>query len=153
MSYPFNVRVYGILIDEHSNVLVSDELIQGKYITKFPGGGLEFGEGTTDAIKREMMEETNTPVEVLEHFYTTDFFQVSAFNPHAQVISIYYTLKALAPLQVTVKEKSFDFDEVKEGAISFRWIPLKAISEEQFTFPIDKKVAEMLKERVSADNG
>src|ERR1700677_3483366 len=118
MSYPFNVRVYGILIDVQTNVLVCDELIHGKYITKFPGGGLEFGEGTLDAIKREMMEETNTTVEVTEHFYTTDFFQVSAFNPHAQVISIYYLLKALEPLNVSIKQKPFDFDEIKEGAIS-----------------------------------
>jgi|SRR6185312_10523681 len=152
MSYPFNVRVYGILIDEHSNVLVSDELIHEKYITKFPGGGLEFGEGTLDAIKREMMEETNTPIEVLEHFYTTDFFQVSAFNPHAQVISIYYTLKASGPLQVAIKQKPFDFDEAKEGAISFRWISLHTILEDQFTFPIDKKVAGLLKEKFAADN-
>lgn len=156
MSYPFNVRVYGILIDTHKNVLVSDELIHGKYITKFPGGGLEFGEGTIDAIKREMEEETNTEVEVLEHFYTTDFFQVSAFNPHAQVISIYYLLKALEPLNVPIKQKPFDFsegiplgDKEKEDAISFRFIPLSTISEEQFTFPIDKKVAGLLKELFS----
>lgn len=147
MSYPFNVRVYGILIDEHQNVLVSDELIKGKYITKFPGGGLEFGEGTIDAIKREMMEETNTKVEVTAHFYTTDFFQASAFNPHAQVISIYYLIKALSTLTVPIKQKPFDFDEAKEGAISFRYIPINTISEEQFTFPIDKRVARMLKER------
>ena len=147
MNYPFNVRVYGILIDTNQNILVSDELIHGKYITKFPGGGLEFGEGTLDAIKREMMEETNTSVEVIEHFYTTDFFQVSAFNPHAQVISIYYLLKMLEPLNVSIKQKPFDFDEVKEGAISFRYIPLDKISEEQFTFPIDKKVATMLRSK------
>ena len=147
MSYPFNVRVYGILIDENQNVLVSDELIHEKNITKFPGGGLEFGEGTIDAIKREMMEETNTEVEVLEHFYTTDFFQVSAFNPHAQVISIYYLLKALSDLKIPVKQKLFDFDEEKEGAIAFRKISISTISENDFTFPIDKKVADMLKRR------
>lgn len=148
MSYPFNVRVYGILIDEYQNVLISDEFIHGKYITKFPGGGLEFGEGTIDAIKREMMEETNTEVEVLEHFYTTDFFQVSAFNPHAQVISIYYLLKAKSNLNISIKQNPFDFDEEKEGAISFRYIPLNTISEEQFTFPIDKKVAGLLKKKL-----
>lgn len=151
MSYPFNVRVYGILIDKHQNLLVSDELIHGKYITKFPGGGLEFGEGTIDAIKREMVEETNTTIEVTEHFYTTDFFQISAFNPHAQVISIYYLIKALSPINVFIKQKAFDFDEIKEGAISFRQIPATSISEEQFTFPIDKKVAAMLKERLSVN--
>ena len=154
MGYPFNLRVYGILLDENQNVLVSDELVQGKYITKFPGGGLEFGEGTIDAIKREMMEETNTEVEITGHFYTTDFFQASAFNPFAQVISIYYLLKAAGTLNVPIKQQPFDFDEVKDGAISFRKIPLKTITEEEFTFPIDKKVASLLKEKfptISAD--
>lgn len=151
MNYPFNVRVYGILIDKNQNVLVCDELIHEKYITKFPGGGLEFGEGTIDAIKREMMEETNTVVEVSGHFYTTDFFQSSAFNPHAQVISIYYLIKALSSLNIPIKQKPFDFDEAKEGAISFRQIPVNSISENQFTFPIDKKVAAMLRENFSAN--
>jgi hypothetical protein len=43
-----------------------------------------------------------------------------------------------------IKQKPFEFDEPAEGAISFRMIPLKDISEEQFTFPIDKKVATLL---------
>jgi len=151
VSYPFNVRVYGILFDEYQNILVSDELIHDKYITKFPGGGLEFGEGTIDAIKREMMEETNTEVEVTEHFYTTDFFQASAFNPQAQVISIYYLVKALSSVNIAIKHQAFDFAEEIEGAISFRKIPLNSLSEEQFTFPIDKKVASLLKKRFSSE--
>ncbi|MBK6523590.1 MAG: NUDIX domain-containing protein [Sphingobacteriaceae bacterium] len=85
----FNVRVYGILIQD-SKVLVSDEYIKGNHITKFPGGGLEFGEGTIDCVKREFMEELNLPIEVESHFYTTDFFVASAFAPNNQVISIYY---------------------------------------------------------------
>ena len=57
-KYPFIIRVYGIYIDPDKGILVSDELVNGKYITKFPGGGLEFGEGTIDCLKREMVEET-----------------------------------------------------------------------------------------------
>jgi len=145
MAYPFNVRVYGLLIRE-GKVLISDELIHGKNITKFPGGGLEFGEGTLDAIKREMMEETNTPIEIVRHFYTTDFFQASAFNPNSQVISIYYIIKNTSPLATHVTDISFNFTEIKEGAISFRWLDIQSISEKDFTFPIDKKVASLLKE-------
>ena len=40
----FTIRVYGILLHKGC-VLVCDELIKGRHITKFPGGGLEFGEG------------------------------------------------------------------------------------------------------------
>ncbi len=142
----FNVRVYGILVNEKQEVLVSDEYHFEKFITKFPGGGLQFGEGTIDCIKREMLEETGIEIEVISHFYTTDFFQLSAFNEKHQVISIYYLISMLKPFTFPVKEKPFDF-ALNEGAQSFRWIPLSALRKEDFTFPIDQKVAELLREK------
>ena len=75
MSFPFNVRVYGVLITEENAVLVADELVCDMRITKFPGGGLEYGEGTRDCLKREFREELSLQVEILEHIYTTDYFQ------------------------------------------------------------------------------
>jgi len=138
----FNVRVYGILI-ENNKVLITDEFVYGTYITKFPGGGLQFGEGTIDCLKREFMEELALEVEVVSHFYTTDFFQASAFIANQQVISIYYFVKALTPIAHKISEKKFDFEE-KEGAQSFRWQGINDILSSEFTFPIDKKVGEML---------
>ena len=64
-----SVRVYGILINENNQVLVSDEYIRGNYFTKFPGGGMELGEGTRDCLRREFMEETGLDVTVGEHIY------------------------------------------------------------------------------------
>lgn len=90
----FNIRVYGILSNKDREILVSDEFIRGNQYTKFPGGGLEFGEGTRDCLVREFMEEMNLAVRVTEHLYTTDFFQMSAFNPEHQIISIYYRVEA-----------------------------------------------------------
>ena len=49
----FNIRVYGILLNDRNEVLVSDECRNGYSFTKFPGGGLEFGEGLVDGLKRE----------------------------------------------------------------------------------------------------
>ncbi|MEO8111148.1 MAG: NUDIX domain-containing protein, partial [Ginsengibacter sp.] len=71
----FNIRVYGILINNEKQVLVSDEFIRGKYYTKFPGGGLEFGEGTRNCLVREFEEEMDLTVETADHIYTTDYFQ------------------------------------------------------------------------------
>lgn len=107
----FNIRVYGILINETNQVLVSDEFIRGAYITKFPGGGLEMGEGTKDCLKREFKEEMNLIVEVGNHIYTTDFYQQSAFNPDHQIVSIYYYVKALEEITAPLRTKEFDFDE------------------------------------------
>ena len=147
----FNIRVYGILINESNEILVSDELIRGKYYTKFPGGGLELNEGTRDCLKREFLEEMNLKIEVKEHLYTTDYYQQSAFNPEHQIICIYYYVKALEPITVPLRSKEFDFDE-REMAIyqkvneieTFRFIPMKEFSADKVTLPIDKIVANLL---------
>jgi ADP-ribose pyrophosphatase YjhB (NUDIX family) len=139
----FNVRVYGILIHENK-VLVSDEYIKGMNITKLPGGGLEFGEGPVECVIREFKEELDLDIEVTSHFYTTDFFVNSAFNTNSQVISIYYYVKALKKHEFRVSDKIFDFNKKEEGAQSLRWIDLDDVSENDFTFIIDKRVGEML---------
>jgi 8-oxo-dGTP diphosphatase len=148
----FNIRVYGLLLNEQKQVLVSDELIRGMYITKFPGGGLEFGEGTRDCLQREFMEEMNLKVTVGDHLYTTDFFQMSAFNPAHQIVSIYYFAHAQEAITVPLRTKAFDFDaaqlavyEEKKEIETFRFIDWEDFSEVHLTLPIDKKVAELVK--------
>lgn len=148
----FNLRVYGILINEKKQVLVSDEFIRGNYYTKFPGGGLEFGEGTKDCLQREFKEEMDLKVEVGEHIYTTDYFQLSAFNPDHQIISIYYFVKALEPIKAPLRDTAFDFDEAQMKVYeetneteTFRFIDWDDFSSESVTLPIDKIVAEIIK--------
>jgi 8-oxo-dGTP diphosphatase len=150
----FNIRVYGILINEQKQVLVSDEYIRGMYITKFAGGGLELGEGTRDCLKREFLEEMNLKVEVGEHIYTTDFFQMSAFNKDQQIISIYYFVKALEEIKAPLREKEFDFDEreLKMYADTgetetFRFVDWQNFSAISVSLPIDKIIASLLKEK------
>ena len=150
----FTIRVYGILINEHKQVLVSDELIRGMYITKFPGGGLELGEGTRDCLKREFMEEMNLNVAIGEHIYTTDFYQMSAFNNTQQIISIYYFAKALEPINAPLRNTAFDFDEQQLRVYNetgetetFRFIDWEIFSAAVVHLPIDKIVATMLKEK------
>lgn len=149
----FNIRVYGILINERKQVLVSDEFIRGNYITKFCGGGLEKGEGTRDCLRREFMEEMRLPVTVKDHFYTTDFYQQSAFNPEQQIMSIYYTVAALASIEVPIRTSPFEFDEAQLQVYNqtgetetFRFIDWNDFSERCVTLPIDKVVAGMIKQ-------
>ncbi|HEX4852376.1 MAG TPA: NUDIX domain-containing protein [Puia sp.] len=148
----FNIRVYGILLGENKQVLVSDEYIRGNYYTKFPGGGLEFGEGTRDCLKREFKEEMNLEVKVTDHIYTTDFFQMSAFNPEHQIISIYYFVEALELIKAPLRNKPFDFDDREMNMYketgeteTFRFVNWNDFSEKSVTLPIDKVVASMVK--------
>jgi len=145
--YPFNVRVYGILINDAGQVLLSDEQEYGMRFTKFPGGGLEPGEGLIDGLKREFVEECNLNIDVISHFYTTDFYVKSAFN-NSQVISIYYLVKNIDPINLNIKTVVFDFDSEGDTLQAFRWVNLSDMHLEDFIFPTDKRVAELLIETI-----
>lgn len=144
MSY-FNVRVYGLLINAQNEVLLSDESEHDTQFTKFPGGGLELGEGLIEALKREFMEECNAEIEVISHFYTTDFYEKSSFND-SQVLSIYYLVKENKPLQLNFKTAAFDFDQDIKQA--FRWVKINDLKENDVTFRTDKTVVNLLKNKI-----
>lgn len=145
------IRIYGILQDPDRGILVSDEWIRGDRFTKFPGGGLKFGEGTRDCLIREFMEEMNLKVSVEEHIYTTDYFQRSAFNTAQQILSVYYKVRPLEEITVSLKTKPFDFDQVAlkryeaaEQVEAFRFIHWKEFGPHAVSLPIDKIVAALL---------
>ncbi len=145
----FNVRVYGLLLTIQKEILIAEEKRYDTFIRKFPGGGLQFGEGTTDAVKREFKEELNIEIEIVRHFYTTDFFVPSAFNNQQQVISIFYLVKSLD----TISENYFKRESISElnnGDEQFYWIKINDLKEEDFTFPIEKMVCELLKEEFNS---
>jgi ADP-ribose pyrophosphatase YjhB (NUDIX family) len=143
----FVVRVYGLIINDKKEVLLTDEFQLGMKMTKFPGGGLEFGEGPVDCIKREAYEEFGQEVKVIDHFYTTEFFQKALFYKKHQLISIYYLLEFKDSIRFKISDKSFDFPELKEGNQSFRWKAIKDLIEDDVSFPIDKVVVRLLKEK------
>ena len=138
----FTIRVYGIAV-HNGKILLSKERIQGAYYVKFPGGGLEFGEGTRDALKREFLEEANAEVEVLDHFYTTDFFQPSTFHKTPmQVLSVYYKVRLLhpeTPLPNGDKQTLF-------------WLDENLVTPEYMNLPIDRVVAELWQQNRRRNN-
>lgn len=134
----FKIRVYGILINNRNKVLVSDEYRNGYSFTKFPGGGLEFGEGLIDGLKREFKEEMGITIDVGNFFYVNDFHQVSAFNENHQILSFYYFVSY--PNWKNIKVQETHIPLLEEGERQ-RWIVLNELSADNFTFPIDKIVA------------
>ncbi|GAB3012170.1 hypothetical protein GCM10027051_13730 [Niabella terrae] len=147
MITAFNIRVYGVLINDSKQVLVSDEKIHFKNleVTKFPGGGLELGEGLKEGIIRECREEIGIEVEVIDHLYTTDYFQQSAFNDSHQLISVYYLIRPLAPLSFPVNNHQPVYpDAVTEN---FRFIDWSYFNEDCMSLPVDKIAARLLKEK------
>jgi 8-oxo-dGTP pyrophosphatase MutT (NUDIX family) len=141
----FNLRVYGVCIQD-AHLLITDEVRWGHPMTKLPGGGLEYGEGIEDCLKREWMEELEAEIEVGKVFFANPFFLRSSFNPADQVVCFYYEVKLLSEPKGHFTDIPMDFPVGQEGDLqAFRWLPIDHVNEQVFTFPSDKAVAKELK--------
>ena len=138
----FNLRVYGLVINDKNEILLSDEFRFGHFFTKFPGGGVEAGEGVLDALKREFIEELNLVIEDATPFYFNDFYQESAFRKEDQIVSFYYLVQC-DNSKIIVENYEIPFQEETEKQ---RWISIALLNENNLTFPIDKVVVGKLKE-------
>lgn len=133
----FNLRVYGLL-RFNDQIMVTHENRAGMMMTKYPGGGLEMGEGLADCLVREFAEELQIKIEVGELFYVNEFFQQSEFNKADQLISFYFWVYTEEPDEIPVQTL---FKELKRGQQIFEWKEIAGLDPENFTFPIDKIVA------------
>jgi ADP-ribose pyrophosphatase YjhB (NUDIX family) len=132
----FNIRVYGIA-KQNGKILISSELGGDHAFTKFPGGGLEPGEGLADCLQREWKEEMNVDIEVDQLLYVNEFYQPSVFNPAQQIISFYFMVNLKTEISIF---KAIEKRWNKEYLIEFRWEDIDKLEEDDFTFPIDKIV-------------
>ena len=147
----FNLRVYGICIQDAS-LLITDEIRHGVQMCKLPGGGLEYGEGIENCLKREWLEELEVEIEVGDVFFVTPFFLQSAFRKTDQVICLYYEMKMLGEPKGIFSNKPMDFAENDSGDQQvFRWVDLDDLDESVFTFASDKALVGEFKRRTNTD--
>ena len=136
------IRVYGLLLSENGELLISNERIRDKRYNKFPGGGLEYGESTVATLVREMKEETGIDINVIQHFYTTDYFVPSEFHTDPmQVMAIYYFIEAKDEAQYERLNLHPNPMEATAKQV-FHWKDLEKLSAEDVSLPIDKTVVE-----------
>lgn len=133
----FNIRVYALCI-VNNEILTLKEPFAGNMVVKLPGGGLEFGEGTADCLKREFKEELNLEITVDDSFYIQEDFVQSLAKDSKQLLTLYFfaTIIDLHNLEIIDK----NIQEVN-------WIPLTANN--PFTLPVDKIVFNKLQSKLS----
>ncbi len=132
----FNIRVYGLWI-KNQKVLISHENIDGFKMTKFPGGGLEFGEGVVDCLKREFREELGVELVKLSLLHVSNRFIKSSFKNNEQVVAVHYLVKS--------NQEISNYNIVhptgvgKLNSIQFVWSDINKELHDSLTFEMDKE--------------
>lgn len=138
----FNVRVYALIV-KNNRLLISEEQHGGVFLRKFPGGGLQFGEGIVQALHRELKEELNADVEAESLLCVTEDFVVSFLNNKQQVIGVHY----LVELKQDFSDEFLNNNhvELENGHIHFKWVMIDQLKADDFSSPVDKSAFEKLK--------
>lgn len=132
-----NIRVYGI-VEKDSKILVLFEEYAGEHLMKFPGGGLELGEGIIDCLKREFEEELNVKIQIREHLYTQEEFLISRFRDNEQLLTIYYLIDIIDENEFLIMDPCIE---------KIEWIPIDQ-TENPFPLPTDKVAFDLLKNKI-----
>jgi ADP-ribose pyrophosphatase YjhB (NUDIX family) len=140
-DYFFNIRVYGLII-RAQEILVSKENIDGFEMTKFPGGGLEFGEGILDGLQRELNEELGSEAEAPELFHVTEQYIESVFAKREQVISIYYLIRNFP--EVNQLEIHQETNVGSGNLLKFSWQKIDDMLLKKLTFEMDQEALRKL---------
>ncbi|MAZ96347.1 MAG: hypothetical protein CMP53_02355 [Flavobacteriales bacterium] len=129
----FNARCYAIIKSQNNRVLVMKERWHGVDLQKFPGGGLELGEGLLECISREIEEEFrySQTLEYVHCFTPTDCFS-SRFKPREQLLLNYFTNTEAA------QEDQWELIANDENLLGIQWLELTKENAYWFTLDSDK---------------
>lgn len=132
------VRVYGFLLNDDGEILVSDEFHYGMRMRKLPGGGLQLGEGAVQTLRRELMEEMEVDLNPSRLVHTTASFIRSVFNPAHQVMGVYYHVP-VRDSSLVARFKPEQAVASSNGDVFFSWNRVDELDPMGFTFTMDQE--------------
>lgn len=123
-EYMLNYRV-SALIKKDNQILVHHGIEKDHYT--LPGGRVQAGESSIDALRREIKEEMGfeteymRPVSLIENF-----FEMNNKNYHELLITHELKLKDIE----LYKQNKYDaIEEIKKGKLEFLWMDIEKLNE------------------------
>lgn len=135
MNKKLSIRVYAIFQTEDGKVPVLREKYHDLELVKFPGGGMVWGEGVIDTLKRELYEELGMRDFSYELFFIYEKPIISIFNPEVSVVTIYYLVTSKENLSIG---KQTPVKKDNSALLEILYLPLEESSCNQLTFENDR---------------
>lgn len=123
----FRLRVSGMIIRDNKLLVHETQKFVGFCL---PGGHVEIGETTKQAILREMKEELNIDAQIINLFCINENIYIKD-EKTVQEINYYYKLKSLSKLP----NKTFSIKEIDKGIEKehkFHWINIDELENKNF---------------------
>lgn len=121
MSYEFQIRVTGILV-EHDSILLVRQRVSDTRGWSLPGGRLEQGETLREGLEREFIEETGLVVKTGELLYLCD-----VKSSGHKVVHITFSVSRVGG---EIRMPSNEFDE--NPITDVRFVPISKLTEYGF---------------------
>lgn len=117
----FNYRSVGVIIDNNNRILL--HCINSNPYWSLPGGRVELGEASADAVVREIKEEIGVDCEIIRPLWVMENF-FNSFDCDTHEIAFYFLLTV--PQALIDKGDSFR-DMEGSSTLDFKWHPLDDI--------------------------
>jgi phosphoglycolate phosphatase-like HAD superfamily hydrolase/ADP-ribose pyrophosphatase YjhB (NUDIX family) len=104
-----------------------------------PGGKIKFGEASTEALRREIKEETNLEIEGIRFVMAQDCIHSREFYREAHFVLLNYTCRAPGATEVKLNEE----------AQEYRWAPPAEAATMALNQPTRKLLEQVLKEETT----
>ncbi|MCH5351611.1 MAG: NUDIX hydrolase [Clostridiales bacterium] len=119
----FNYRVGAVIIDDGKILMVKTDKTSYYYSV---GGRVHFGETASDAVLREVYEETGLKLEIDRPlFIHENFFTLQGTSTRYHELSIFYLMKKSNDIK-TIRSGSTTDQGDKEQLV---WLPIDSLSE------------------------
>ena len=105
----FPIPTVGALIFDDSGRMLLFKTAKWSGLWGIPGGKIEWGEASEDALRREVREETGLEIDQIEFTMVQDSIASPEFYREAHFILLNYTCRALPGQTVTLNDEAQDF--------------------------------------------
>ncbi|MBQ7140519.1 MAG: NUDIX domain-containing protein [Bacilli bacterium] len=123
-DYNFKFRVSGLIIRNNKILLVD---MDDSGFLCLPGGYVELGETTEEAVKRELIEEIGKDIMVKKYLGVVENYFINKFSKKMHEISFYYLMDFVS---CDVEESNFTLIENDKGhniKLDFKWINIDEV--------------------------